>query len=89
MIELEEKYKLVHCFRTSDEKGFLNQVSELSSKANLKQIYKKRRDGLVKDKIDVSSFLIWLFENYPNSVNCYISDDSVQDNFKSISRLNN
>ena len=40
---------------------------------------------LIKEKVDVSAFLIWLFENYPDSVDSYISDDSVQDKFTSIS----
>ena len=83
MIELEKIYKLVHCFRTSDEKGFLDKVSELSSSTNIKQVYQKRREDLIKDKIDVSSFLIWLFENYPNSLKDYNSDESIQENFKS------
>tara|TARA_Y100000748_G_scaffold195482_1_gene163709 strand:- start:5863 stop:6981 length:1119 start_codon:yes stop_codon:yes gene_type:complete len=88
MIELQEKYNLVHCFRTSDEKGFLDKISELSSKSNIKKIYQKRREYLIKDKIDVSSFLIWFFENYPNSLKGYISEDSVQENFKSFEKNN-
>ena len=85
MNELEKTYKLVHCFRVSDEENFLKKVIELSSKTGIKEEYQKRRDILIEEKIDVSAFLIWLFENYPDSVDSYISDDSVQDKFTSIS----
>ena len=82
MIELEKKYKLVHCFRTSEEKGFLNKISELALDSNIKQKYQKRRNILLKDKIDVSSFLIWLFENYRGGIKDYFSNEHLQEKFK-------
>ena len=82
MIELEKKYKLINCFRTNDERGFLNKIIELSKKDDLKKVYKERKNKLLNEMIDVSSFLIWLFENYPNSIDEYYSDVNFQDKYK-------
>ncbi len=65
MIELEKKYKLIHCFRTNNQEEFFNKTDELLNLRDLKKIYLKRRNILLNDKIDVSDFLIKLFENYP------------------------
>ena len=82
MIELEKKYKLVHCFRTSEEEGFLKKILELTLDENIKQKYEKRKKILLKDKIDISSFLIWFYENYPESKKEYFNDLNIQNNFK-------
>ena len=82
MIELEKKYRLIHCYKTSDESNFLNKITQLSSQTNLKEKYKQRRLKLLKEKIDVSSFLVWLFENYPKSVKEILQNPRYQDRFK-------
>lgn len=82
MIELEKKYHLINCFRTDDSDGFLEKVQELVNTENLKEIYKKRREKLLNDTIDVSGFLIWLFENYPKSTKMYFENPDIQDRFK-------
>ena len=82
MIELEEKYNLIHCFRTSQKNEFLLKVQELVMKDNIKELYQSRRKKLLNDTIDVSAFLIWLFENYPSSVKEYFSNPDIQDRFR-------
>lgn len=82
MIELEKKYNLIHCFRTNQEDDMLKKVSELLILPNLKEIYNERKQFLLNDTIDVSSFLIWLYENYPNSKNEYFNNPEIQNNFK-------
>lgn len=74
MLEIEKKYQLIHCFRTNQTEGFLNKISELVNTNNLKSTYLERRKKLLNDTIDVSSFLIWLFENEPKSVHVYFQD---------------
>ena len=83
MIELEKKYKLIHCYKTSNVKGFLKKIIQLSSNPEIKSEYQKRRKSLLKEKIDVSSFLIWLFENYPKSVEKFDYEESIEKYFKS------
>lgn len=82
MMELEEKYGLIHCFRTNQKSEFLKKVGDLVATKNIKEEYKHRRKKLLDDTIDVSSFLIWLFENYPKSKNEYFADPEVQNKFK-------
>lgn len=82
MIELEQKYSLIHCFRTSQKEEFLDKIRELASNGNIKKEYALKRQKLLDDTIDVSGFLIWLFENYPESKNAYYQDPNVQLKFK-------
>jgi predicted glycosyltransferase len=82
MLELQNKYNLVHCYRTHEQNDMLTKVEELLQTTNLKEIYKRRRGKLLKETIDVSAFLIWIFENYPKSTNEYFSNSNIQDNFK-------
>jgi len=82
MIELEQKYQLIHCFRTNQQSELLNKVDELLNTNNLSEIYKYRRNILLDESIDVSAFLIWLFENHPNSTKSYFSNPAIQDRFK-------
>ena len=82
MAELENKYHLIHCYRTSQQEEMLNKISELLATPDLKSIYAKRRQKLLNDMIDVSSFLIWLYENYPSSVKTYFKHPDIQNNFR-------
>ena len=81
MIELKEKYKLIHCFRTNDDVRFLNKINKLLADKDLKKKYKKRQQRLLSDSIDVSSFLVWFYENYPDSRKKYHSSHLVQKKF--------
>jgi len=82
MIELEQKYKLIHCFRTNQQEEMLSKVKELISIQNLQEVYERRRQRLLTDTIDVSSFLIWLFENHPKSTSTYFANPDIQNRFK-------
>jgi hypothetical protein len=48
----------------------------------LKEIYSERRQKLINDTIDVSAFLIWLFENYPTSYQEFKNNPDIQKQFK-------
>jgi predicted glycosyltransferase len=82
MIELEEKYGLIHCFRTSQTKEFFEKVRELLKVKEIKTVYGQRRQRLLADTIDVSGFLIWLFENYPRSKDEYYKNPDIQERFR-------
>jgi predicted glycosyltransferase len=49
---------------------------------NLKREWGKKREILLKDKIDVSSFLSWFILNYPESHRIMKSDPNYQNRFK-------
>lgn len=67
--EEEEKYNLVYNF--SDEKTMGNEAFdkalELLGNINLREEGKRKREKLLKDKIDVTVFMVWFIENYPES----------------------
>lgn len=64
-IELEQKYGLI--FNYNDPNKAINKAVELIQKPNLKKEWKKKREKLLKDKIDVTAFMVWFVENYPES----------------------
>lgn len=65
-IELEQKYNLI--FNYSDPDKALKKAVELIQKPNLKEDWEIKRDQLLKDKIDVTAFMVNFIENYPNSL---------------------
>jgi len=64
-IELERKYGLV--FNYSDPDKTMNKAAELIQEPDLKKEWKKKREQLLEDKIDVTAFMVWFVENYPKS----------------------
>jgi uncharacterized protein len=76
----EDKYKLIHGFRSSN--GVLEKISEILLTKNLSETYQSRRKQMLSDNIDVTAFLIWFIENYPQSVIVMKEDPDYQYKFK-------
>jgi uncharacterized protein len=64
--EQEDKYQLIHGFRTSE--GVIEKVLEIINSPDTKSIYQLRRNKMLSEKIDPTAFLVWFVENYPGSV---------------------
>jgi len=64
-------YGLLYSYMESeyDQIAAIKKAEELALKQNVKEEYLPRREKMLADKIDVSAFLIWFVENYPESVN--------------------
>jgi uncharacterized protein len=82
--EEETDYGLVFNFSESAddqvmaiEKGF-----DLLINRNNNVSWKKNHKKLLDDKIDVTAFFIWFFENYPNSIKIMKEDQDYQYKFK-------
>ncbi|MEX2411013.1 MAG: DUF354 domain-containing protein [Candidatus Paceibacterota bacterium] len=73
--EQEKKYGLVYNYSDSlvDQESSLNKALEIIQTDNSKKKYEEKRHQLIKDKIDVTSFMTWVIENYPES----IKDDAI------------
>jgi uncharacterized protein len=82
MLELQNKYELIHCFRTNEKEQFLNIIKELSPMHKLKGEYLIKRDKLLNNSIDISAFLVWFMENYPQSAIIMKKNPNYQDRFK-------
>ncbi|NMB51885.1 MAG: DUF354 domain-containing protein [Bacteroidales bacterium] len=63
--ELEMRYNLIYNFKEADEA--IQQAIELVQQEGLKEIWHDRRKKLLEEKIDVTKFMIWFIENYPQS----------------------
>jgi len=67
--EQENKYGLVYNF--SEAEGAMEKALELLENANLKRDWQKKREALLKDKIDVTRFMVDFVTGYPESFNDY------------------
>jgi predicted glycosyltransferase len=76
----QENRGLLFHFRSGN--GVLEKVKDLLNIPDLKQQWQKRRDKMLADKIDVSAFLIWFVENYPDSYKIMKENPDYQMNFK-------
>lgn len=67
--EQQEKYQLVSDFsnRLFNDQTVLSEAERLLRIKGLKEIGMRKRESLLKDKCDVTAFLIWFIENYPRS----------------------
>jgi len=54
----------------------------LLAKPNLKQEWQRRRERMLADKIDVTAFLIWFIENYPDSAAAMRRNLALQHRFR-------
>jgi predicted glycosyltransferase len=79
-LEEQEKYGLLFGFR--NRKGVLEKIEELLKMPNLKDEFRLRRDMMLRDKIDVTAFIVWFIENYPESARIMKKNPDYQLRFK-------
>ena len=82
--EEEKKYGLVFNYSESleDQEKSLQKALELLNTPNLKQEWQKRRKKMLSDKIDVTAFMVWFVENYPESAKIMKENPDYQYRFK-------
>jgi predicted glycosyltransferase len=79
-IELEQKYGLI--FNYNNLNKAINKAFELIQKPNLKEEWQQKRETLLKDKIDVTAFMVWFIENYPESFKEMKDNPKIQYRFR-------
>ena len=80
--ELEKKYKLGFGFKSNQNKELIFKVEELLNIDNINDIYQKRREQMLLDKIDVTAFMVWFIKNYPQSISLMRNNHKYQNMFK-------
>jgi hypothetical protein len=65
--ELENKYNLGLGVNPSEPDRLLEVISELLLMPDRKLIFNARRKQMLSEKINLSSFLLWFIENFPES----------------------
>ncbi len=76
IMELRQKYGLLYCY--DDQKEALEKAIELMKTPGVKDEWKKRRDIMLADKIDVTAYMVWFVENYPESIEIVRKDPQLQ-----------
>ncbi|MBK7712575.1 MAG: DUF354 domain-containing protein [Bacteroidales bacterium] len=82
LTELEDKYQLGYGIRPSEPDRLLQVINDLVRMDNRSEIFKERRFNMLKDKIRVSEFMVWLIENYPLSLKYLVEEIEVWERFK-------
>jgi len=82
--EEEEKYGLVFNYTESakDQELSVQKGVELLKTPNIKGEWQKKREKMLSDKIDVTAFMVWLIENYPESAKLMKNNPEYQYRFK-------
>lgn len=73
------KYGLMWTF--DDEQGVMEKVSEIMED-DPRRDGKRKREMLVQDKINITAFLLWFVENYPESFRIIRENPRYQDGFR-------
>lgn len=66
--EIEKRYGLCFSYPPGKFNDMINKIEELLMLPNLKKEWGKKRKKMISEKIDVTSFMVWLIENYPKSL---------------------
>ena len=80
--DIENKYGLAFGYKTSEQEKFLLKLEKLLDNKNLKSLWREKINKLLKDKIDVTSFIVWFIENYPKSFRMLKENPDYQYNFR-------
>ena len=86
--ELENDYGLTFGIKTDELEKLYLKIDELLNIQNLKDIWRKKSDKLINEKIDVTEFISWFIVNYPQSINEYFNNPKIEENFMYHLKLN-
>ena len=73
-------YGLLLNLRNSD--NLIEEAINLIHRNNIKEEWQERREKMLKEKIDVTAFMVWFVENYPISFNIMKTNPEYQYTFK-------
>ncbi len=76
--ELEHKYHLTFGYKPEHSEQSLLKIDQLMNMKNLLQEFKRRKEKMLEDKIDVTGFLVWFIEYFPESIKLYKKNNQYQ-----------
>ena len=80
--EIEDKYQLGFSHKAKDIEGFFQSVQTWLNEPDRKKVCIERRERMLSDKIDLTKFLVWFIEDYPNSREVMLENPDYQYNFR-------
>lgn len=84
--EEEEKYGLVFDYTESeeDQEKAIEKGLEILTTKGIKEEWAIKRQKMLNDKIDVTAFLVWFVENWPESFKVMKEKPEWQERFKGV-----
>lgn len=82
MEEKGDRYQLMKSYRTVEFPQLIKDVKELLVSPDYHKIFNSRKQKMLSEKIDLTDFMIWLFENYPGSVKILQENSDCKNKFK-------
>lgn len=79
--ELEHKYGLTFGYKIDQKELIMTKINELLDNVGNSVLFKQRKEKMLLEKIDVSAFLIWFIEEYPQSVQTIRVNPDYQNRF--------
>jgi len=79
---LEEQERLGLLFSFRNPEGVLEKALELLKIPDLKAEFRKHQDAMLAKSIDVTAFMVWFIENYPESVRIMKDNPDYQNQFR-------
>jgi predicted glycosyltransferase len=79
--ELRE-YNLIYCYHPNNEKLAINKAMDIIVNDDIKKIWQNKAKKFINDRIDLTSFLFWFIENYPESHKIMKENPEYQNRFK-------
>ncbi|MDD4108443.1 MAG: DUF354 domain-containing protein [Prolixibacteraceae bacterium] len=80
--ELEQQYKLTYGIKTNETEKLLSLTKSLLDDEHIRAHFQQYRQKMLSDKVDVTAFMVWFIENYPESVSIMQKNPAYQDRFK-------
>lgn len=80
--ELEHSYGLTYGIPANNSDILYAKIRELLSIENLEAEFSNRCERMLADKIDVTAFMVWFIENYPESARIMKENPDYQNRFK-------
>lgn len=80
--DLEDKYHLGYGIKTHETDRLYTTIEELISMPDRKSVYLERKQRMLSEKIDLSAFLYWFVEHYPESRQIMRNDSNYQYSIK-------
>lgn len=82
MIELEEKYHLMRSVKAGNPEKLYQTIIEMMATPGLREQLQGSRKKMLSESIDVTAFLVWFIEHYPESKSIMKNNPDYQLNFK-------
>ena len=78
---LEHEFGLTYGIPTNSPEKLFEKISEFLELPDLAAVFEKRRLKMLREKLNVTAFLVWFIENYPASVTIMKANPEFQDRF--------